>query len=308
MHNHPCPLFSITIPTYNRAHLLPRAITSVLEQTFSNFELILVDDGSTDNTEEVVKCFADPRIQYLYQSNAGGGTARNTGARHATGKYITFLDSDDDAAPTWLEQYSRTFEETSADVICCGFERIRYGHRDGKERIVFPRSMGPLFDNQVGLFTHGGTFALRSEIFKEVGGYASGLSSGQHSELAMRLIPLCHARGWKIHNMNVPLIRYHMHAGARIRRDPCAIYRGAQYILEHHQDLLQKAPKRHAHYLAIVGVNAARLGKYGEAKQFLARSIAADPWGWKNYGRLLLALSSSVGQRFWDAGNDDTSV
>jgi glycosyltransferase involved in cell wall biosynthesis len=294
-----CPSFSITIPTYNRAHLLPRAITSVLNQTFGDFELTIVDDGSTDDTEEVVKSFADPRIRYLYQSNSGGGAARNRGARASTGKYITFLDSDDEAVPTWLEHYWVTFNATNADVVCCGFERVDHEGRPIEEK--FPQNMGPLFGYQMGMFTHGGTFALRSEVFRAVGGYAPELTSGQHTELAMRLVPLCREQGWTIYNLNLPLVRYHMHHGTRIRRNPHAKYGGAQYVLEHHQEILQKVPKARAQYLAIVGVNAARLGKYREARHFLAHSVAANPWRWKNYGRLLFVIFPPLGQRMWGA-------
>ena len=89
------PFFSIIIPTFNRADLLPKAISSVLSQTFDDWELIIVDDGSTDNTEAVVCKIEDPRIRYIYQSNAERSAARNNGIEHAHGSYICFLDSDD---------------------------------------------------------------------------------------------------------------------------------------------------------------------------------------------------------------------
>ena len=91
------PFFSVIIPTYNRATLLSIAINSVIAQTFQNWELILVDDGSTDNTKEIVKEYtkSDSRIIYLFQQNAERCVARNNGIKRATGKYICFLDSDD---------------------------------------------------------------------------------------------------------------------------------------------------------------------------------------------------------------------
>ena len=80
--NEKTPTVSVIIPTYNRAHLVGRAIRSVLNQTFQDFEIIVVDDGSTDNTEEVVKGFNDPRIRYIrHEENRGGSAARNTGIR-----------------------------------------------------------------------------------------------------------------------------------------------------------------------------------------------------------------------------------
>jgi len=91
------PFFSIILPTYNRAGFLPETIKSVLVQTFTDWELIIVDDGSTDNTKSVVESFIkiDSRIKYVWQKNAERSAARNHGIRLAKGEYICFLDSDD---------------------------------------------------------------------------------------------------------------------------------------------------------------------------------------------------------------------
>jgi glycosyltransferase involved in cell wall biosynthesis len=97
--------FSIIIPTYNRAHLLSKAIESVISQTYSNWELIIIDDGSTDRTNELVDnyCKIDNRIRYIYQENAERSAARNNGIEHAKGEFICFLDSDDYYLPERLK-------------------------------------------------------------------------------------------------------------------------------------------------------------------------------------------------------------
>ena len=89
------PFFSIIIPTYNRANFIAKTVQSVLEQTFSDFEIIIIDDGSTDNTEEVIKSISDNRIKYIYIKNAERAAARNYGCKLALGEYVTFFDSDD---------------------------------------------------------------------------------------------------------------------------------------------------------------------------------------------------------------------
>jgi len=89
------PFFSIITPTYNRAHLVGRAIDSVLAQTFVDFELIIVDDGSTDDTKDLLAGVEDARVRYIYQENGERGKARNTGVQQANGRYVFFLDSDD---------------------------------------------------------------------------------------------------------------------------------------------------------------------------------------------------------------------
>jgi len=97
------PTVSVIIPTYNRAHLLDRAIRSVLDQTYQDFELIVVDDGSSDPTAEVIATFADPRIYYLrHEKNRGAAAARNTGIEASQGDYVAFLDSDCEWLPKKL--------------------------------------------------------------------------------------------------------------------------------------------------------------------------------------------------------------
>jgi glycosyltransferase involved in cell wall biosynthesis len=101
------PFFSIILPTYNRAHFLPKAIESVLAQTFEDWELVIVDDGSTDNTKEVVLAYQDLRIVYIYQENQERSAARNNGISQAKGDFICFLDSDDYYLPEKLMNLSK---------------------------------------------------------------------------------------------------------------------------------------------------------------------------------------------------------
>ena len=97
--------FTIIIPTYNRANFLPNTINSVIKQTYSNWELIIIDDGSTDHTKQVVASFQDERIKYIYQENAERSAARNNGIKNATGEWVCFLDSDDYYLPNHLEEF-----------------------------------------------------------------------------------------------------------------------------------------------------------------------------------------------------------
>lgn len=116
--------FSIIIPTYNRAAFLPKAIDSVLAQTYSDWELIIVDDGSTDNTSEIVGRYTDTRIRYIYQANAERSAARNKGIMHATGKYVCFMDSDTYMKPERLALLSEVLGKK--DTIACYYTAIKY--------------------------------------------------------------------------------------------------------------------------------------------------------------------------------------
>jgi glycosyltransferase involved in cell wall biosynthesis len=105
------PYFSIVLPTYNRSQMLGKAIGSLIEQTFTNWELIIIDDGSTDDTKEVVENYHDSRIQYFYQTNQERSAARNNGVEKANGKYICFLDSDDYFIEDRFERIFNTLQE-----------------------------------------------------------------------------------------------------------------------------------------------------------------------------------------------------
>lgn len=93
------PFVSIIIPAYNAEKYIARSLKSALDQTYKNIEIIVIDDGSIDKTAEIVKSFSDPRIRYLYQENKNVGAARNYGIKESRGKYITFLDADDEYLP-----------------------------------------------------------------------------------------------------------------------------------------------------------------------------------------------------------------
>jgi glycosyltransferase involved in cell wall biosynthesis len=124
-------LFTVVIPSYNRATLIGGTLNSVLEQTYINFEVIVVDDGSTDNTAEVVKPFLDDyRVKYFKIKNSERGAARNFGVRQAKGDYITFLDSDDVFLPWHLKTaYEKVLSFDSPPAFHLGYEIL---HSNGE--------------------------------------------------------------------------------------------------------------------------------------------------------------------------------
>ena len=118
------PFFSIIIPTYNRAVFIGKAIESVLSQTFSNFELIVVDDGSVDDTEKIVKSFSSPKLRYIKTVNQERGAARNTGAVAAKGLFVNFLDSDDFLFANHLAEAHLFIAESKADIFHQAYEVV----------------------------------------------------------------------------------------------------------------------------------------------------------------------------------------
>lgn len=108
--------FSIVVPTYNRGNLIVSTIQSILNQNFTNFELIIVDDGSTDNTGEVVAKFTDPRVKYFAKENKERGVARNFGVIQSVGKFVTFCDSDDLLYPDYLSNAYETISKNNFEI------------------------------------------------------------------------------------------------------------------------------------------------------------------------------------------------
>ncbi len=132
-------LFSIIIPTYNRSGMIGKAIESVLAQTYSHWELIIIDDGSTDNTREIAKRYNDKRIKYYYQKNKGKSAARNKGIEMSKGDYLAFLDDDDYYLNDFLFSFYKKIKDNNfkkALYMCDVIEEEESG-----EKIYFSKNM-----------------------------------------------------------------------------------------------------------------------------------------------------------------------
>jgi glycosyltransferase involved in cell wall biosynthesis len=161
------PFFSIVLPTYNRAKFLRVAIKSVLDQGFADWELLIVDDGSTDDTKAVVHSIKDARIKYIYQENAERAAARNNGIDNAEGEYICFLDSDDEYLDNHLEALKNKITEKkfAKGIYVSGVIRE---HND--QRIEIPFQDKSTFKNDVSflLLANETTIPTRVAIQREI--------------------------------------------------------------------------------------------------------------------------------------------
>ena len=116
--------FSIILPTYNRGYILTETIEKVICQSYQNWELLVIDDGSKDNTKEVVESINDVRVRYIYQENQERSVARNNGIKHAEGEYICFLDSDDIILDNHLETLHKFIKEAEKNLRDVRAEKI----------------------------------------------------------------------------------------------------------------------------------------------------------------------------------------
>ena len=203
------PLVSIVIPTYNHAPMLQRALATVVEQTYQNWNAIVVNNFSTDNTLEVVAAFNDPRIQCVnFRNNGVIGASRNEGIALATGKYVAFLDSDDTWFPTKLEKCVEILESGS-DLVCHAEYWI---DESGKSRLVaYGPSEAATHHNLIYKGNRISTSAtvVRTALLNEVHGFdvAPELISTEDYDLWIRLA----AKSDKFAFISEPLGEYHRH-------------------------------------------------------------------------------------------------
>lgn len=158
------PLISVIIPSYNAANFLPDALESIEQQNYQPLEIIVIDDGSTDNTADVIKQWKRP-VHYLYQQNAGAGSARNRGLTIAQGEFITFLDADDLWTPNRLIQHIQYFEHYPEIEAIVGKVQVQKILSDNTEAVKFEDIGIPSFIPVLGatiyrrsVFTQLGTF------------------------------------------------------------------------------------------------------------------------------------------------------
>lgn len=195
----PCkesPKVSVIIPTYNRADLLRQAIRSVLLQTYDNFEIIIVDDGSTDNTSAVVGSFSDDRIRYFWQENQERSAARNNGIREARGEYLAFLDSDDVWLSDRLAIQTKLLECHSQSPLAHG----KYLRIDENNALVSPMEAYHRSndievrdysqDLELGCCVGILTVLVRRSAFEAVGGFDQQLSLAEDWDMWLRISEL----------------------------------------------------------------------------------------------------------------------
>jgi len=185
------PTVSVVIPAYNRAHSIGQAIQTVLNQTYQDLEIIVVDDGSSDNTEGVVRGLKDIRIRYIrHEKNKGATAARNTGIKAAKGEYIAFQDSDDEWLPQKLEKQMKVFEKVppKVGVVYTGFLRIVNGKKEYIPYSWVVQKEGDIHKELLkGSFITTPSLVVRKKCFEKAGMFDERLPRLQDWELVLRL-------------------------------------------------------------------------------------------------------------------------
>ncbi len=198
------PTVSVIIPTYQRAGFVGQAIDSVLAQTYTDYEIIVVDDGSTDNTRDVLTGYGD-RLRVIYQENRGAGAARNTGIRAAQGRYIAFLDDDDLWFPHKLERQIPILDANPEAAL--GFTDLVGFDVNGIRETRYSEHYPPLIDGgATALFRYnfigGATVCARRRCLEEIGLFDETLLATDY-DLWLRMI-----EHWPFRYLDEPLYYY----------------------------------------------------------------------------------------------------
>lgn len=291
--------FSIILPTYNRANLLPRAIESVLGQTYDHWELIIVDDGSTDNTKEVVEGYRDDRIKYIYQENQERSAARNHGIEESKGEWICFLDSDDEFPPERLQELYKAIQNEQlkkalyfSDITFRSEEENRTIHYSGMDK---DNALAYLFKNVIGT----PQVCVHREILEEFQ-FNTKLNNGEDLELWSRIqikFALTH-----LNSVSPVIAHEHSDRSVDLRKNNTALSRltTLQYMFsgDHPANKLEKKMKRR-----VISDTQFSIAKHymfnsnkKEARRWILRSLITDRSNAQRKHRLFCLISLLKGK------------
>ena len=241
------PFFTVVIPTHNRSGLLKRAVVSVLNQTFEDFELFVVDDHSTDDTSSVVRSFSDPRIRYAINHRTKGACgARNVGIFASKGQWVSFLDDDDEWLPEKLDSQYKTIQKSNNEIgmICTDYAILK--GRSQKPVLIKNRPDGwiqkkVLYGYCIGCLS---SVVMRTDILRSINGFDERFKSNQDWDLWFRISEVC-----KVTYVPIILVKMHQEIRQdRIGQNYEAKLAGHILLREKYSKIINSSPiLRHRH-------------------------------------------------------------
>ncbi len=285
-------LVSVVIPTHNRSRCIERAMSSVLAQTYADFEAIVVDDGSTDDTVRVVERYArkDSRIRLIqHDRRKGAQAARNTGIFAATGKWIAFLDSDDEWVPEKLEWQSKEIARMAKPCVIHGAGWIQKEQENTREIFPMPRLNGFVYKE---LLAHPGTLypciLVPKKNLAEIGFLDEKTPSYQEWDISIAL-----AKQLDFVFIDKPLMIYHVHGGDTISKNRVKEAEGWQYIVEKYSAEILKnvGNKVLAQHYSRIATFYLEAGEHQRACKFFDLAYINNRVDGRLLGRAILALS-----------------
>lgn len=273
-------MISVIVPTYNRASTIKKSLDSVLNQTFRDLELIVIDDGSTDNTKDIIDSYTDTRIKYVYQKNAGACVARNLGINCANGELIAFQDSDDFWHPKKLEKQISAMSNSGADIVFCKMAQFE----DGKCVENLPQNAQEGFLKPVrNLFGIGTQTLLIKKIVFDDFLFDPMLPRFQELEFLLRA-----TQKRSIYCLDESLVDYEINIDS-ISSNSQKLLAGCELILKKHPYLKEKYPEmlHTMSYRLCLEAKELYLKNDNSYREFLNRAVEIDNC-WQNKLRILL--------------------
>ncbi len=299
------PAVSVVIPAYNRASTIRPAIESVLRQSISDIEVIIVDDGSTDETADVAEAMDDPRLRVLRQPhNSGAAAARNAGVAAARGALVAFQDSDDEWLPLKLEKQLALLRRLDRPVaVYCGMLVVvglgedpgrggRRGQLDYLPTLTLSGVDGDILPQLLRRsFVSTQTLIAPRETLRAIGGFDETLPALEDWDCALRL-----AQRGPIGLVDEPLVlqRFSPNSITRLAR---RLTEARERIVEKHAALMAAEPGCLSHHHRAVAGGWRRAGDFARANAAIRRALAAAPFLPGNWAGLIMTLAAEAGRR-----------
>jgi len=289
----PNPKVSVIIPTKNREEYVSRAVNSVLAQTFGDFEIIIISDGSTDNTDSVIRSYDDKRIIYLkFNVSKGAAAARNYGVRTAKGEYLAFLDDDDEWLPEKLAMQVDAMERSSPDVGLIYTWMDIYAGGKFIKRIAH-KAKGDMFREMLGVPVIRGfsNVLIRKAVFDRLGDFDENLRRGIDSDMWRRI-----AKYYKVDYVPEALVKYDLtenrsRISSQDRQGLEIAIQTEKVKLEKFKEDYLKNPDRKAEIYAMIAYDFSKLDGWGECVKYFGEALKVWPYTAQVY---LLALKAAA--------------
>ena len=285
------PFFSIITPTCNRPILLKRTIESVLIQTFTDFEHIIIDDAGSEETVNLVKGFDDKRITLIqHETRKGAGGSYNSGLIISRGKHILFLDDDDEYLPTFLEKMHFRFSIAKTDIgfIWSGISRIKDTEAGEKflSSITWPSTFGNREKGLIAATSIGNGYGvcIKKECIDSIGLYDETLTTSEDTEFLFRL-----AGKFEFETIPEVLVKLHQHDSAQLtnQRNNFIHLQNRERVLEKHHDLLIKYPRLFFVHYKVAANLYYRLKLKAKGRKTMFSIIRNTPFRFLNFTDLI---------------------
>lgn len=283
-------LVSVILPTHNRAKTLRRAIDSVLAQTYRELELIVIDDGSTDETPSLLASYKDPRLKLFNPGRLGSAArARNFGLKQARGEFIAFQDSDDIWLTEKLErQLAFAAQHPQTDMTACGYIVVRADSRPpryhGKELLDPQHDFRSLFCGY-GSQLSTPAWLIRRERLVQLGGFDETLHMWEDWELSLRV----EKAGGRCEMLDEPLLLAFDTAGS-VKHNTAMRSSSLEAVMEKHSQWLTPSRRVRANHARICMMYEFEVGRIARARHYLWQALRQDPGYWKTWASIARRL------------------